>query len=95
NLTRETFKKIKESIKILLFSPIDHEFRTTLMKEFHSFKDVIEICKTIKVAKVYYLQNFKKLNENISRKEFTPFENEEIEDIIKKAKKFVNIKLRD
>ncbi|MEM5772905.1 MAG: anaerobic ribonucleoside-triphosphate reductase activating protein [Candidatus Aenigmatarchaeota archaeon] len=93
-LTKETFENIKKSIKILLSSSIDYEFRTTLMKEFHSTEDIIEICKSIKGAKVYYLQNFKKLNETLSKKEFTPFEKNEIEEIIEKGKEFVNIKFR-
>lgn len=94
SLTEETFEKIKESIRNLLLSPIDYEFRTTIMKEFHSVEDIVDICKSIRGAKVYYLQNFKKLNETISKREFTPFEENEIEEIIKKGKKFVNIKFR-
>ena len=94
NLNEETFENIKKSIEILLSSSIDHEFRTTLMKEFHSIEDVIEICKSIREAKVYYLQNFKKFNETLSQKSFTPFEKNEIKEIIERGKKFVNIKFR-
>lgn len=95
SLSEETFEKIKKSIKILLNSSIDYEFRTTIAKELHSVEDIIEICKSIKGAKVYYLQNFKKMNETISKKDFTPFEKEKVEEIVVRGKEFVNIKFRD
>jgi pyruvate formate lyase activating enzyme len=93
-LTEETFEKVKTSIKILLSSTIDYEFRTTLVKEFHSIEDIVEICKSIKGAKVYYLQNFKKLNETIAERDFTPFDKSEIDEIISRGKEFVNVKFR-
>jgi pyruvate formate lyase activating enzyme len=94
SLTEETFEKVKTSIKILLSSSIDYEFRTTLVKEFHSVEDIVEICKSIKGAKVFYLQNFKKLNETIAKRNFTPFDKSEIDEIISKGKEFVNVKFR-
>jgi pyruvate formate lyase activating enzyme len=94
SLTEETFEKVKASIKILLSSSIDYEFRTTLVKEFHSIEDIVEICKSIKGAKVYYLQNFKKLNETIVERNFTPFDKSEIDEIISRGKEFVNVKFR-
>ena len=57
-LTREIFERVKKSIEILLQGKVDYQFRTTLMKEFHKKEDIINICKKIKKAKVYYLQNF-------------------------------------
>jgi len=93
-LTEETFEKVKTSIKILLSSSIDYEFRTTLVKEFHSIEDIVEICKSIKGAKVYYLQNFKKLNETIAERDFTPFDKSEIDEIISRGREFVNVKFR-
>jgi pyruvate formate lyase activating enzyme len=92
-LTEEIFENIKKSIKILLAGKIDYEFRTTIMKEFHKKEDILEICKEIQGAKIYYLQNYQK-NSTVSGKKFTPFSEEEIEDIIKDCKNFVNIKFR-
>ncbi len=94
-LTKELFENIKKSINFLLKGKIDYEFRTTLIKEFHKKEDIIEICKKIKKAKVYYLQNFeKKESQTISGKVFTPFSKNEIEQIIKEGKKYTNIKAR-
>jgi pyruvate formate lyase activating enzyme len=92
-LTKKIFENIKKSIKILLSKKVDYEFRTTVMKEFHKRKDILEICKKIKGAKQYFLQNYQK-NETISKKTFTPFEEREIEEILKEGQKFVNIKFR-
>ncbi|MEG2799782.1 MAG: anaerobic ribonucleoside-triphosphate reductase activating protein [Erysipelotrichaceae bacterium] len=49
---------IKESIEYLLSGAIAYEFRTTIVKEFHTIEDMIEIANWIKGAKAYYLQNF-------------------------------------
>ncbi len=92
-LTKKLFENIKKSIKILLEGKVDYEFRTTIMKEFHKPKDILEICRKIKGAKIYYLQNYQK-NETISGKEFTPFDEKEISEIIKEGQKIVNIKFR-
>jgi len=92
-LTKKTFKSIKESIGILLEGKVDYEFRTTIMKEFHTKEDILEICKAIRKAKVYFLQNYQK-NSTISGKVFTPFKEEEILEIVKEGQKFANIKFR-
>lgn len=51
-------EKIMESIKYLMNSGIDYEFRTTLVKEFHDEESIIEMGKLIKGAKKLYLQKF-------------------------------------
>ena len=92
-LTKKGFESIKESIGILLEGKVDYEFRTTIMKEFHTKEDILEICKAIRKAKVYFLQNYQK-NSTISGKVFTPFKEEEILEIVKEGQKFANIKFR-
>lgn len=57
---------IKNSIKILMNSNIEYEFRTTIVKEFHDEKDMYEIGEMLKGAKRYYLQNFNPSNNCIS-----------------------------
>ncbi len=51
-------EKIRQSIDLLLSSPIDYEFRTTLIKSLVSESDVLEIGEEIRGAKKYYLQKF-------------------------------------
>lgn len=50
--------KVKESIAFLKSSYIDHEFRTTVCKSFHTFEDLKEIAATIGDGQKYFLQSF-------------------------------------
>ncbi len=49
---------IRESIDILKAGSIDYEFRTTVVREFHSPEDMVEIGKWLKGAPRYFIQNF-------------------------------------
>ena len=50
--------KIDESIKLLMSSGVDYEFRTTVTRELHSPQDFVKIGEWIRGAKRYYIQNF-------------------------------------
>lgn len=50
--------KLKESVNFLLENNVDYEFRTTLVKEFHSEESIKEMSEFIKGAKRLYLQKF-------------------------------------
>lgn len=50
--------KISQTIKFLMTSGIDYEFRTTLIDEFHNEQDMRDISETIKGAKRLYLQKY-------------------------------------
>lgn len=50
--------KIEESIDFLLSGKVDFEFRTTIVKEFHTVEDVEKIGRRIAGAPRYFLQNF-------------------------------------
>ena len=50
--------KIKQSIKYLMTSGIDFEFRTTLVDEYHNEASIKEMGELIKGAKKLYLQKF-------------------------------------
>ena len=49
---------IIDSINLLLESKIDFEFRTTVVREFHTKDDLAEVCEIVKDAPNYYLQQF-------------------------------------
>jgi len=76
-------KPYLESIKIILNSNIDYEFRTTVTKWYHTTKIIENIAKYISSAKNYYLQNYKSWNtlnkdfkwESFSNKELIIFQN--------------------
>ncbi len=52
-------KKIKKSVKLIMESGIDYEFRTTVVPGIHSENDFEKIGKWIKGAKSYYLQEYR------------------------------------
>lgn len=49
---------INETINYLLKGDVDYEFRTTLIKEFHTINDILTIGKMISGAKRYFLQHY-------------------------------------
>lgn len=50
--------KVEESVGFLLSDTVDYEFRTTVVKEFHTQEDIVSIAEWIKGAKRYFLQGF-------------------------------------
>ncbi len=56
--TKTNLEKIKKSIRIIINSKVNHEFRTTVIPEFYDKEDIKEIKEMLKGAKKYYLQKF-------------------------------------
>ena len=57
--TDVNIKNVEKSVEFLKTCGIDHEFRTTVVKELNSKEDMIEIAKWLKGEKKYFLQLFK------------------------------------
>lgn len=53
---------VEKSVEYLINSHYDYEFRTTLIKEYHTEKNMEDIGKWIKGAKKYMLQKFKEID---------------------------------
>lgn len=49
---------VRQSVSFLLRRPVPYEFRTTVVKEYHTLKDLQEIAQWIQGADLYYLQGF-------------------------------------
>jgi len=88
-------EKIKKSVKIIIGSGIDHEFRSTVLPGLHSASDIIAMARQVKGADAYFLQQFrpaeKLINEAyVNEKKFTLTELEvirrEIKDWFKTSK---------
>ncbi|MBQ3142586.1 MAG: anaerobic ribonucleoside-triphosphate reductase activating protein [Bacilli bacterium] len=87
-------KNIKETVKILKESNIDYEFRTTIIKGFHTINVIKDIIKFIGSDKNYYLQNFED-SEHVRNKSLLSFSEDELLNIYKEVKKdFPNISMR-
>lgn len=81
-------ESIQASVNFLLEGKIPYEFRTTMVKEFHTMKEMDEIGQWIKGAKSYYLQNYQETDKNIC-KGFHAFEKEEMEAIREQLGKYI------
>ena len=83
-------ENIKKSIKIIMDSKIQYEFRTTIVKSQLSVNDILEIGKLIKGAQIYFLQKFvaSKANDERFLKKKT-YSDEEFEKIKKDMLKYV------
>lgn len=79
----------KESVKILLNSNIDYEFRTTVIKWYHDEEKIKKIAQSIAWAPKYCLQNFQN-NGNLLKPDFdgASFSNEELEELREVASEF-------
>jgi pyruvate formate lyase activating enzyme len=92
----EIAKKIERSIKIIMDSGLDYEFRTTYVKPLHSLESAEGIGQMIKGAKNYYIQNFrpgKTIDPTLTKENsFTTKELEQIKKIIKKYVEDVQIR---
>ncbi len=53
------YEEIAKSIELIKSSGIPHEFRTTVVKEYHTKEDIISIAKMLGKSEKYYLQQFK------------------------------------
>ena len=86
-------ENVKKSIEILKSSHIDHEFRTTIIKEYHTKQDILKILDVIGDSK-YYLQNFE-MSEDVIDKSlhgFSEYELIEMENLLNL--KYNNVEIR-
>ncbi|MAG11819.1 MAG: anaerobic ribonucleoside-triphosphate reductase activating protein [Parcubacteria group bacterium] len=75
-------EKIKQSIRTIINSGIDHEFRTTMIKEFHDIETLKKMASEIQGAQRIYLQPFRPENTlDPAYKQYESFSNEEMENI--------------
>jgi pyruvate formate lyase activating enzyme len=64
--------QINESVNIIMNSNIPYEFRTTLVKELHTMKDIDYIGKWVEGCDNFYLQNYRE-NEHVINPIYTGF----------------------
>ena len=84
--SEQLLENIEKSIKILKQSNVDHEFRTTIIKNYHKIDDLEEINEYIGKDEKYFLQNFEDSEYVIDHKleAFSEEELKEINNILKK-----------
>lgn len=78
-----------KSIKYILESEIDYEFRTTLIKQYHNFDNFKTILHYIRWSKRYSLQNYRSWNTLDDRFQGKSFSYKELSDFQTLASKYV------
>ena len=85
---------ILESIELIKSCSIDHEFRTTVVKDFHTEDSIRELTSLIKNEKKYFLQAYKD-SENVMVQGLSGFDTDELHNLLAAARENVpNAQLR-
>jgi pyruvate formate lyase activating enzyme len=88
-------KNVQNSIEYFLSNDLDYEFRTTLIKEFHSKENIQNIAKEISGAKKYFLQKFKNGENCIDATSLNPIDNSTVLEFVNILTPYVpNVKTR-
>ena len=81
---------IEKSIEIIMNKAPEYEFRTTVVRELHSVKDIEEIATLIKNSKKYFLQSYVDSGDVIDNS-FSAYSTEEMLKILESAKRILPI----
>lgn len=81
-------KNILKSIDLIIKSDIPHEFRTTVIREFHRREDLFEIASYVRGADAFYLQQFESTDKMLGKASFNFYTLEEMTDFKKEIEQF-------
>lgn len=81
-------ENIEKSVSFLMQNKVPYEFRTTIVNEIHTEKEMEKIGKWIKGCNAYYLQAYEE-NENVIQPIFHPCSKEEMLKFLQILKKYV------
>jgi pyruvate formate lyase activating enzyme len=76
--TKVNLENIKKSVKIIMESGLDYEFRTTVVPGLHAEEDILALVGEISGAKKYYLQQFRP-GEKVLSREFREIKSYQVE----------------
>ena len=83
-------KRVEESVSYLLSGAVDYEFRTTVVREFHTVEDIENLASWIRGAKRYFLQNFVDSGDLIGR-DLSAQNPETLDSMRKTAEKYIDV----
>ena len=87
-------RKILESVSLLKSGGVGHEFRTTLVREFHTEAEISDIAEVLSGADAYYLQHFVDSGELIDGDGLHEIPKSEAEHLAVIASKYVPTNVR-
>jgi pyruvate formate lyase activating enzyme len=79
---------IEKSMQILRNSTVPFEFRTTVVRDFHSLDDLLSIARWIPWAEKYYLQSFVN-SDGVLQKSLTAYTEQEMHMLLAEIKKIL------
>lgn len=79
---------IEESVDFLIHGKVDYEFRTTVVKDFHSIEEIEAMAEWLKGAKAYYLQAFVD-SERVIQAGLSAYDADEMKRLCDAARKFI------
>lgn len=79
---------VLKSVEILKNSGVDHEFRTTAVKEFHSKKEMAEIGKWLTGEAKYFLQGYR-MSDGVINKSLTAYSPEEMHELLDTVREYI------
>lgn len=83
-----SYAAVEKSIEIVKNSKVEHEFRTTVVKELHTEADLCEIAKMIQGEEKYYLQQYMD-SDTVIQKGFSAYNKEEMEQLLQAVRAYV------
>lgn len=88
--THNLLPVISNSIKIIMESDVDYEFRTTAPKEILSIDDLKQISKELVGVKRWIIQNFQPFKtKGYKSPQFSTYSTQDLEEVVQFAKEFV------
>lgn len=88
-------RRIEESVRLIMSSGIDHEFRTTVVPGIVASEDVEEIAKLIAGAGKYILQQFRpQVTLDPHFREITPYPAETLLEMAQVAERWIDVEVR-
>lgn len=79
--------EIKASATYLKSGAVEHEFRTTVVKELHTKEDLVEIARWIGKDNAYFLQQFNDSG-TLIREGFTAYSSDEMNEMLEAVRKY-------
>jgi len=79
---------VNESINILRSGKVQYEFRTTVVRDYHAYEDLLEIAKWISGAERYFLQRFID-SKTVLQKGLREYSDTEIRQFVQKLKEII------
>ena len=84
-------ERVKESIRLIMGSAVEYEFRTTVVPLLHTEETILEIAASISGAKRYVLQSFSATEKTLdpSFQKIKSYASEKIRELSEKTKKYI------